>query len=149
MQQLFIDLLDHAWTLWLALAIVCGILELVIPSFSFIFGCVPALITALISIQWGLTPQLVVFSVLLLSSLALIRPRLVAKLHSSKSLPTRTEALLGKKGIVTEAIHGLTGTGRVLVEGQDWLAQSTQNIAVEKTVLVEGSDGIVLKVKEV
>ena len=149
MEQYLSDAFNHQWTLWLTLAVVCGILELIVPSFSFVFASVAALATALLANWWNLTSQLIVFSTLLLTSLVLIRPRLVAKLHTSKAIPTRTQALLGNKGTVTEAVSPLTGSGRVLIEGEDWAAHSTQDIAVGKSIIVEGSDGIVLKIKEV
>ena len=59
---------------------------------------------------------------------------------------SRTEALMGETGQVTEAIDPVLGTGRVVVNGHDWAARSMDPIAVGTQVMVDGSDGIVLLV---
>ncbi len=135
---------------WLVIAVVLAILEMLVPAFGFIFGTLAALVTAVVALSpLGWTIQLVIFAAVLVFGLLLLRPRLAAKLKESQGVPSRTESLLGKVGILTEATDPDLRTGRVLVEGQDWAAQASQVIQVNRKVVVEGSDGIVLIVREV
>lgn len=149
LSEIFSSILPHMGAVWIVVTVVCGALELIVPSFSFIFASAAALLAFVASFFFGPAFQLIIFSFVLVFSLTLLRRRFVTKLYSGRSIPTRTEALLGKRGLVTEKIDSLTGSGRIMIEGQDWAAQSSSEIAVGKTVRVEGSDGLVLKVKEV
>jgi membrane protein implicated in regulation of membrane protease activity len=90
--------------------------------------------------------QIVVFCVVLTVSLLALRPRLVAGLNS-RGVPSRTEPLIGKDGIVTSDIDPTAGGGRVNVGGEDWAARSTERIPAGTKVRVAGADGIVLEVR--
>jgi membrane protein implicated in regulation of membrane protease activity len=81
--------------------------------------------------------------VVLLVSARILQPRLLAK---SKGVPSRTEVLQGKTGVVTEAIDPNRGTGRVRVAGQDWAAQSHAPLPIGTFIRVKGADGIILNV---
>jgi membrane protein implicated in regulation of membrane protease activity len=61
-------------------------------------------------------------------------------------VPSRTEKLMGQRGVVTEAIDPVRGTGRVNVGGDDWAATADKVLAVGAEVVVDGADGIVLRV---
>jgi membrane protein implicated in regulation of membrane protease activity len=132
--------------LWIGLAIVAAIVEMVLPSFGFIFVTGGALVAALLA--WtglNLVVQVSAFAVVLVLSLMLIRPRLVSRL-GSKGVPSRTEALIGKRGRVTEDINPTLGTGRIIVAGEDWAASSDRAIPIGADVVVRGADSIVLRV---
>ena len=140
------------WMTWLAISLVAGILEVALPSFAAIFACFAAAVTALVSLRFGLIPQLLSFSLLLILSMAVLRPRLRARLHRAPSIPSRSQNLLGKFGYVTEDLDVASGRGRVLVAGEDWAARAVAEMAVGGGVAgaeiqVESSDGIVLIVK--
>jgi membrane protein implicated in regulation of membrane protease activity len=62
-------------------------------------------------------------------------------------VPGRTEALVGRHGVVTEAIDPVRGTGRVNVGGQDWAARSGADVEPGTRITVTGADGIVLEVR--
>lgn len=142
------NLSSHPWAIWFIVAVICAILEILLPSFFFIFVSIGALCAAL-SAHWGDAPlQIGIFSFVLLLTLFLLRPRLLEKLHTKNSILSRTQALVGKTGRVTDTIDPVTKTGRVLIEGQDWAAQGLKLIESGATIVVEGSDGIVLTVKE-
>jgi membrane protein implicated in regulation of membrane protease activity len=57
--------------------------------------------------------------------------------------------LIGQTARVTKAIDPIGGPGRVLVQGHDWAASSTEAILEGALVEVLGSDGIVLLVAPV
>lgn len=131
---------------WLALAIVSAIVEVSIPHFGLIFvaiGAVGAALTAALALS--VSDQIVVFGVVLTVSVLALRPRLVASL-GSRGVPSRTDQLIGKEGVVTHDIDPTTGTGRVNVGGEDWAARSIERIPAGMHVRVGGADGIVLEV---
>jgi membrane protein implicated in regulation of membrane protease activity len=61
-------------------------------------------------------------------------------------VPSRTDKLVGQRGVVTEAIDPVRGTGRVNAGGEDWAARSEAPLPVGAEIVVDGSDGIVLRV---
>jgi membrane protein implicated in regulation of membrane protease activity len=132
---------------WVVLAIVAAVLEITIPQFGVIFvslAAIPAALAAAAGLN--LVAQMVVFLVVLVLSLTLLRPRLMARLGGAKGVPSRTEALIGREGVVTHDIETVVGAGRVNVQGQDWAARSVQPISAGTRIRVVGADGIVLEV---
>jgi len=61
-------------------------------------------------------------------------------------VPSRTEKLVGQRGVLTEAIDPIRGTGRVNVGGDDWAARADKPLPAGAEVVVDGADGIVLRV---
>lgn len=140
---------SHPIYFWLALAMVAAILEMVVPWFGFILASGAAVIAAL-SAEWFATEiQIATFAVVLLVSLLFLRPFLLKRRHSGHKIHSRADALKGLSGQVTEAIDPHSHLGRVSVAGQDWAAKADAAVAAGKIVVVTGSDGIVLIVKEV
>ena len=132
---------------WLALAVVSAIVEVSIPHFGLVFvamGAVAAAAAAALTLT--LPIQIVVFCLVLTVSVFALRPRLVAGLNS-RGVPSRTEQLIDKDGIVTHDIDPTAGGGRVNVGGEDWAARSSDRIAAGTRVRVVGADGIVLEVR--
>jgi|SRR6185369_2421498 membrane protein implicated in regulation of membrane protease activity len=139
--------LDAGALLWIVVAIVAAVVEISIPHFGLIFVSVAAGAAALAAaLGLGTIPQLLIFTVAVIASLTLLRPMFVKKLHGP-GVPGRTEALLGRDGIVTESIDPISGTGRVNVGGQDWAARSAATVAAGTIIKVVGADGIVLEVR--
>jgi membrane protein implicated in regulation of membrane protease activity len=137
-----------SWTaIWVTVAIVAAIIEVSIPHFGIIFvslGGVAAAAAAYFSL--GLPVQIVIFIIVVAVSFLLLRP-MVLKNMGAAGVPGRTEALIGREGIVTHDIERTVGAGRVNVEGQDWAARSSTPIAAGTRIKVVGADGIVLEVK--
>lgn len=134
--------------LWIGLAVVAIGVEFVATSFIFLFVAVAALVAAgLAVLTIGLPVQLVVFAVLALLLPVLLRPHLVRR-FSGRGVPSRTDALLGATGEVTDAIDPVRGTGRVVVNGQDWAARSSRPVPAGAKVEVVEADGIVLIVRQ-
>jgi len=106
-----------------------------------VLGLGPVLATAL---RAG-THRIATFAVVMIVSLVMLRSTLVGYL-GGKGVPSRTEPLVGRQGIVTHPIDPVSGTGRVNVAGEDWAARSAAAIAVGTTIRVVGADGIVLEV---
>jgi len=133
-------------TLWLLLAIIAAIAEIVSPLFGYFFVTAAALVAALAaSLHLSVSIQIGLFAATLVLALLLLRPRLLAKL-AAKGVPSRTEALIGKVGLITEPIDPVVGTGRITVAGEDWAAQSDKPLPAGTPVRVRAADGLVLQV---
>jgi membrane protein implicated in regulation of membrane protease activity len=144
-----VSTLDGPALVWLALAIVAAIVEVSVPHFGLVFvafGAVAAAAAAFFSL--GATGQVLVFAITAGASLAVLRPTLMSRL-GARGVPSRTEALIGREGIVTQDIETTVGAGRVNVRGEDWAARAPVPVAAGTRVRVVGADGIVLEVRPV
>jgi membrane protein implicated in regulation of membrane protease activity len=131
---------------WLAAAFVAAVIELSVPHFGSAFisaGAIAAAASAFFG--FSVPVQIATFAVVMIVSLVMLRSTLVGYL-GGKGVPSRTEPLIGRQGLVTHDINPTTGTGRVTVAGEDWAARSPEPIAAGVTVRVVGADGIVLEV---
>ncbi|MGH7592219.1 MAG: NfeD family protein [Gemmatimonadales bacterium] len=131
---------------WLAVALVAIIAEMVTLHFGVIF-CVVGAILAFGAALMGFPAetQVVVFATGSVLSLGLLRRRLIQR-FTAHGVPSRTDTLLGQLGRVTETIDPVAGTGRVLVNGEDWAARAPVSIPAGATITVYAADGIVLEV---
>jgi len=131
---------------WVIIALVASILEVVVPAFGFLFVTLAALLGAVLALAgMGLTLQVIVFAAASVFFLFVLRPVFVRRL-GGPGVPSRTEVLYGKLAEVTEVIDPVRGSGRVIVEGHDWAARAAVPVAVGGRVRVDGADGIVLLV---
>jgi membrane protein implicated in regulation of membrane protease activity len=138
---------DSWAAIWITVAIVAALVEVSIPHFGIIFISVGGLAAALAAyFSLGLPVQIVIFIVVVAISFLILRP-MVLKNMGAAGVPGRTEALIGREGIVTHDIERTVGAGRVNVEGQDWAARSVTPLAAGTRIKVVGADGIVLEVK--
>jgi membrane protein implicated in regulation of membrane protease activity len=132
--------------IWVLIAVVAAVVEISIPHFGLVFVSVGAVAAALASaVDLGFGVQIVVFAVALGLSLALLRPRMMSRL-GSRGVPSRTDALIGREGIVTFDIEAAVGAGRVNVGGEDWAARSAAPLPAGTRIRVMAADGIVLEV---
>jgi len=137
---------DSPVLMWVVVAVVSAIIEISIPHFGVIFASLGAAAAAgVAALGGGLPLQLIVFVVVLGVSLAVLRPKLMGK-GTSPGVPSRTGTLIGREGIVTEAIDPTIGAGRVNVAGEDWAARARTPVPATTRVRVIGADGIVLEV---
>jgi membrane protein implicated in regulation of membrane protease activity len=131
---------------WLIIALCGAIGEVVLPSFFMIFvsfAAPCAAVLAFLGAPW--TWQIFAFSVMLGLGVFVFRPLYAKKFQKKDELPlSRVTALVGKIGVVTEAINPQGGLGRVSVEGEDWAARASGPIPKDTSVRVTGFDSIVL-----
>ena len=138
---------DSWAVIWVTVALVAAVIEISIPHFGVIFvslGAIAAAAAAYMSL--GIVAQLALFIIVVGVSFLLIRPRIL-KSMSAAGVPSRTETLIGRDGIVTQDIDSSVGAGRVNIGGQDWAARSAFPIVAGTRIKVVGADGIVLEVK--
>lgn len=132
--------------IWMVIAIVALAIEATTLNLVFLFGGVAALLAGTLA-ALGVPPvgQILGFALAALLIPALLRPRLLRRLGSVGVL-SRTDALIGQTARVTKAIDPVGATGRVLVQGHDWAASSTEPILEGALVEILGADGIILLV---
>ena len=114
------------WKIWVVGAVVAGIVEIFVPSFlaaSLGVGCLfAALSTALGA---GLEVQLLAFSLGTLLSFFAARPFMMRYAYRrTRNHATNVSALSGKRGYVSASFDPVLKRGRVVVEGDDWMAES-------------------------
>ncbi|MDO9398631.1 MAG: NfeD family protein [Herbiconiux sp.] len=113
---------DNAWSIWLAVAAVLGVAELMSLDLVLVMlavGAVAGMITALLGAPVLL--QLLVAGGAAGAALALVRPSVVRRLHTGPDLRLGHGKLVGQQGVVTAAITPHE-TGRVRLGGEIWSA---------------------------
>ena len=68
--------------------------------------------------------QILAFLVISLFLLCFTRP-LAVKYFNRERTRTNLDGLIGKQAVVIVSVHNLNETGRVVVEGKEWMARST------------------------
>jgi membrane protein implicated in regulation of membrane protease activity len=136
---------------WLIAAIVLVIVEICTAGFGALCFALGAAFSALVSGLGGsFTWQILVFVVVSLLTFIFLRPVVVRFLDKkSKDVKTNAEAIIGRKGIVSECIDASQHTGRVAIDGDDWKAVSEDGSVIEKGTDVEiiKLDSIIVTVK--
>jgi membrane protein implicated in regulation of membrane protease activity len=112
------------WLIWAIVAVLLGIGEMLTPGLFFLGPlALSAGIAALVALIGGGTIiSLIVFILASVGSLAFLRP--IAKSHMRMPMVSRTgtDALVGKKAVVTRRIDA--NGGRVRIGGEEWSARS-------------------------
>ena len=136
---------------WLIAAIVLVIVEIRTAGFGALCFAIGAGFSALVSGLGGsFTWQILVFVVVSLLTFIFLRPVVVRFLDKkSKDVKTNAEAIIGRKGVVSECIDASQHTGRVAIDGDDWKAVSANGGRIEKgaNVKVVGRDSIIITVE--
>lgn len=144
----------EVYQIWLIAAIVLVILEITTSGFGVICFAIGAGFAALAaglgleSVTW----QIVIFAVVSLLTFIFLRPVVMRFFEKkSKDVKTNAEAIVGRKGIVSERINATQHTGRVAIDGDDWKAVSEDGSVIEKGQSVEivKLDSIIVTVKKI
>ncbi len=137
--------------MWIGLLILFLLVEgstVALVSLWFAFGCLAAIIAALLGA--GLWVQVGLFAGVSAILLALLRPFL--KKYIAPSIQkTNVDTLIGKECPVTEDIRNLLSQGQVKVGGMVWSARSTDGKDIPKgtVVKIERVEGVKLMVSPV
>lgn len=138
---------------WLIAAIVLVIVEILTSGFGSICFALGAALAALAaglgvnSIVW----QIAIFVVVSLLTFIFLRPVVMRFLDKkSKDVKTNADAIIGRKGVVSERIDASQHTGRVAIDGDDWKAVSEDGTIIEKGDDVEiiKRDSIIVTVRK-
>jgi membrane protein implicated in regulation of membrane protease activity len=131
------------WLLWVVLAVALAVGEVLTPGLFFLgpvaLAAGAAAVAALLGA--GTVGALVVFIVCSLASLAFLRP--VARRHVRLPAISRTgtDALIGRKAVVTRKVDAVGG--RIRVGGEEWSARAY----LDDQVLAEGQTVDIVKIE--
>lgn len=143
----------EVYQIWLIAALALVILEILTAGFGVICFAIGAAFSALAAgLGLGITWQIVIFAIVSLLTFIFLRPVVMRFLDKkSKDVKTNAEAIVGRKGVVSERIDIAQHTGRVAIDGDDWKAVSENGSVIEKGTRVEiiKLDSIIVTVKPV
>jgi membrane protein implicated in regulation of membrane protease activity len=131
------------WLVWVVLAVALAVGEVLTPGLFFLgpvaLAAGAAAVAALLGA--GTVGALVVFIVCSIASLAFLRP--VAQRHVRLPAISRTgtDALIGRKAVVTRKVDSVGG--RIRVGGEEWSARAY----LEDQVLAEGQTVDIVKIE--
>ena len=120
-----------AWVIWVILAVILAVGEILSLSFFLAPFAVGAVAAALLDAAGvGAVGQFGAFLASSLLLLGIVRP--IARRHVSMppQLRTGTAALVGRTAMVTELISNDADTGCVKLEGESWTARAYDEDAV-------------------
>lgn len=127
------------WHIWLIIAGVCFIIEMMTTGFLIFWFGLGALLTMIISFVFpsNLILQTSIFVVSSTMLIFLTKP-LVKKLSKSdKKVATNAFSIIGKKGIVTQDINEEHGVGQIKIAGEVWSAKTSDGSIIEKGTQIE------------
>jgi membrane protein implicated in regulation of membrane protease activity len=132
-----------AWLVWVVLAAVLAIGELLTPGLFFLgpvaLAAAAAALVALLGA--GSVVSVLVFIAGAIASLAVLRPIARSHIRLPALSRTGTDALVGKKATVTRRIDA--GGGRVQIGGEEWTARPY----LDGEVYAEGATVDVVKIE--
>ena len=128
-------LFETPWTLWVALALVFAVIEMLSLDLFFLMLAISAGITAAISpFVDNMLIRTVIFVVICLILVLGLRPPLLKKLNKSATgAVTNAEALIGSEVRITQDVT--SETGLVILAGDTWTARTASG------TLTAGSHG--------
>jgi len=123
-----------AWAIWIVLAVVLAVGEIMTLGFflaPFAAGAVLGAVADLVGA--GLGVSIIVFLLSSLLLFGLVRPIARRHLRTPAQLRTGTAALVGQTAIVTERIANDEGHGAVKLDGELWTARAYDGDEVIET----------------
>jgi membrane protein implicated in regulation of membrane protease activity len=137
-----------SWIVWLVLAAVLGVAEVLTTTLAFGLVAVAAAVAAVVGgLGGGLPFQLGAFAVAAAAGLGVVRPIALRHIKQPPMLRTGAAALVGRSGRVLEEVSDQAG--QVRIGGEVWSARSydeSQVIPVGSTVdvfAIEGATALV------
>ena len=132
-----------SWIVWLIVAAVLGVAELLTMTFAFGLIAVAALVAAAVgAFHLDLGVQLAAFVVAAGAGLGVVRPVAIRHLKQAPMLRTGVAALVGRSAIVLEEVN--EHSGRVRIEGEEW---SSRPYLDESLVIPVGAKVDVMQIK--
>ena len=138
----------ESWIVWLVLAAVLGVAEIMTTTLAFGLIAVGAVVAGVVGVAGaGLPFQLIAFGVASAAGLGLVRPIAVRHIKQPPLLRTGTSALVGRSAKVVEEVTD--DGGKVRIGGELWSARpydESQVIPVGSSVdvfAIEGATALV------
>jgi membrane protein implicated in regulation of membrane protease activity len=133
-----------AWVIWLIVAVVFAVAEVVNLSFYLFPFAIGAAAAAIVDLAGaGAAITWATFAVLTAVSFTVVRPIARRHLNVPPQIRTGTAALIGRTAIVTERIVNDDAAGKVRIDGEVWTARSYD----EDKVIEAGTRVHVMEIK--
>src|ERR1700722_2852038 len=111
-----------SWIIWLIVAAVLGVAELVTMTFAFGLIAIAAVVAAVVgAFHLDLGVQLAAFVAAAGAGLVFIRPVAIRHLKQPPELRTGAAALVGRSAIVLQEVN--EHSGRVRIDGEEWTSR--------------------------
>jgi len=109
----------HSWIVWLIVAAVLGVAELLTTTLAFGLIAIAAVAAAVVgAFHLSFALQLVAFAAAAGAGLGFVRPIAIKHIKQPPALRTGVAALVGRSGIVLEEVT--EHSGRVRIDGEEW-----------------------------
>jgi membrane protein implicated in regulation of membrane protease activity len=132
-----------SWIIWLIVAAVLGVAELLTMTFAFGLIAVAAVVAAAVgAFHLDLGIQLAAFVVAAAAGLGFVRPIAIRHIKQPPALRTGVAALVGRSAIVLEEVN--EHSGRVRIDGEEW---SSRPYLDESLVIPVGTKVDVMQIK--
>lgn len=135
------------WGVVFVLMVIAECASMQLVSIWFAVGSLGAFFAAMLDL--GFTGQLAIFVLVSLVLLIVTRP-LLKKLRVQSIVPTNADKEIGATAVIIEEVDAAAGTGRVRLNGVDWIAVSESGsvLPVNTVVIVRQVLGAKLIVAE-
>jgi membrane protein implicated in regulation of membrane protease activity len=129
---------DHVWSLWVSLAFLLAVAEIISVDLVLIMFAAGALAGAGVSLiapdLWWL--QILTAAGVSVGMMALLRPTLLAKVRNMPGYKSSTAKMIGSSGMAVSQID--RSGGEIKVDGQSWSARPyTPDLVIESGTEVE------------
>ena len=129
---------ENSWAIWLSLAFLLGIAEIMSLDLVLIMLAVGALAAAGIAVLapsvWWL--QILVAAAVSITMLLLLRPTLLAKVRNMPGYRSSADKMVGSSGVAISQID--KSGGEIKVDGQSWSARPySSDVVIEQGTEVE------------
>ena len=125
------------WQIWLVIAGLCLVIEIMTTGFLVFWLAIGALISMIVSLFTD--SILIQTAVFVISSAILIfatKP-FVKKFAKTKNVKTNAFSIIGQNGIVTKEIDSINAKGQVKIDGETWSAVGKDDMDIPKGTEVE------------
>jgi len=140
----------YDWAAWVGLAVLLGVVEVTTLDLTFAMLAAGALAGAATGLVTdNLLVQALVALVVAVAMLAVVRPVALRHLRTPLAIRTGTDALVGERGLVIEAVDGQSG--RIKLKGEVWSARTydpSTSIEAGRSVEIVQIDGATALVYE-
>ena len=133
----------ESWIVWLIVAAVLGVAELLTTTLAFGLIAVAAVAAAVVgAFHLSFALQLVAFAVAAGAGLGFVRPIAIKHIKQPPALRTGVAALVGRSAVVLEEVT--EHSGRVRIDGEEW---SSRPYLDESLVIPVGTKVDVMQIK--
>jgi membrane protein implicated in regulation of membrane protease activity len=131
-----------SWIVWLIVAAVLGVAELLTTTLAFGLIAVAAVVAAVVgTFHIGVPFQLAAFVVTAIAGLGFVRPIAIKHVKQPPQLRTGVAALVGRSAVVTQEVS--EHSGRVRIDGEEWSSRPYD----ESLVIPVGTKVDVMQIK--